>query len=802
MTVLFFRLPARPLSGHMRRSTLVLFTLALCLAGARPAGAQISGWANKQYKAELMADGTTLHLTGQVEVEGDKGTPNEGQKLAADDVVWNTQTGEFVAVGNVLLANPTSRLSAERIVFNTKTKRGTFYNASGISQLGTRGQQDITMFGSLEPDVYFYGEVIEKIGDDKYKITRGGFTTCVQPTPRWEVVSSTSTINLHDYAILNNAVMHVKDVPVFYLPWMYFPIQDDNRATGFLMPTYGNSTIQGQSLSNAFFWAIDRSQDLTLMHDWYFSRGQGYGSEYRYVASPSSNGEVRFYRLATEQSVVNGTTNPAREAYEIRGSLAQQLPYGLRARGSVNYFSDIQTQQLYNQNLYNATLSQRSITGSVTGAWAGVNLTGNFQRSENFFNSTSSIVNGYTPSLQASLSSRKIGNLPIYYSLNSEVAHVVYATRNADNNGLIVENDQSLGRVDITPSIRAPLTNLPFFSLTASMLYRYTYFSESLLPGTQTQVDESLVRRYAQMKAEILGPVFSRVFAPGTGGTRVKHIIEPNFTITRTTGIDNQSQVPTLGNPFDQLVGDNTTFSYGVTNRLMVRGGGSRGGATETMAPSSDQAQAPTAPAAPATGAAGSPREALTVGLVQSYYTDPRASQFDQAYQTSFGFRAASNFSPIAMTVRAAPTPLTSANVRMEYDYQASRVAGVSAQGGLNAPNSQFAVGWSWRRLTETVLDHTLNGSTTIKRANGRVGGTYSMDWDIERNTILQQRWIGFYSAQCCGFTIEYQTINYPTGLGFLVPQNRRFNFGFTLAGIGTFSNFMGAFGGNTGTLR
>ena len=120
----------------------------------------------------------------------------------------------------------------------------------------------------------------------------------------------------------------------------------------------------------------------------------------------------------------------------------------------------------------------------------------------------------------------------------------------------------------------------------------------------------------------------------------------------------------------------------------------------------------------------------------------------------------------------------------------------------LADPNSQFAVGWSWRRLTETVLDHTLNGSTTIKRANGRVGGTYSMDWDIERNTILQQRWIGFYSAQCCGFTIEYQTINYPTGLGFLVPQNRRFNFGFTLAGIGTFSNFMGAFGGNTGTLR
>ena len=39
-----------------------------------------------------------------------------------------------------------------------------------------------------------------------------------------------------------------------------------HRATGFLIPTYGSSDIRGQSLSNAFFWAISRSQDLTLLH--------------------------------------------------------------------------------------------------------------------------------------------------------------------------------------------------------------------------------------------------------------------------------------------------------------------------------------------------------------------------------------------------------------------------------------------------------------------------------------------------------------------------------------------------------
>lgn len=816
MTVLFFRLPASSSFEPMPRFTIVIATLALCVAGTRPAAAQITGWANKQYTLERL-DADTVRLVGQVEVEGERGSPNEGQKLAADEVLWNLRTGEFTASGNVLLANPTSRLSAERVVFNTRTQRGTFYTASGISQLGSRGQEDITMFGSLEPDVYFYGEIIEKIGEDKYRVTRGGFTTCVQPTPRWEVVSTKATINLNDYAILRNAVMRVKDVPVFYTPFLYLPIQDDNRATGFLMPTYGNSTIQGQSLSSAFFWAIDRSQDLTLLHDSYFSRGQGYGSEYRYVAGPASNGEVRFYRLSTDSSTLdNGNENPARRAYEIRGSLSHQLPYGLRARGRVDYFSDITTQQLYNQNPYQATLSQRLMNGSVSGAWGGVSLTGNYQRTEQFFSQTNSVVNGYTPSIQAALSSRRIAQLPLYFSVNGEAANVLYANRHdtgqtQPDGTTIVETDNSLGRIDFTPSIRSPLTNLPFLTLNTSLAYRFTHFTESLdlaQPG-RPQVPVGLTRNYAEMKAELIGPVFSKVFNPNNRiAARLKHIVEPNFAIQRTTTIDNQDAVPQLGNIYDNLVGGVTRISYGITNRIMVRG------ATQTSgigaAAAADPTQAPTAPAAtPARPGSSSPRELLTIGLIQSYYTDERASRLDQQYQSSYGFRE-SSFSPIALNARANITSVTSATMRMEYDQEERRIQGLSAQGAVNYPNTQVSIGWSRRRLYDDCptqagaicTDQTLNAATTLKFAGGRTGGTYAMDWDIARSTILQQRWIGFYSAQCCGFTIEYQSINYPSGLGFLVPQNRRFNFGFTLAGVGTFANFFGAFGGNTGGIR
>ena len=62
---------------------------------------------------------------------------------------------------------------------------------------------------------------------------------------------------------------------------------------------------------------------------------------------------------------------------------------------------------------------------------------------------------------------------------------------------------------------------------------------------------------------------------------------------------------------------------------------------------------------------------------------------------------------------------------------------------------------------------------------------------------FLQQRILAYYNAQCCGVVVEYQTFNFE-GLAARarVLQDRRFNISFTLAGIGTFSNFFGALGG------
>src|SRR4051794_37709820 len=173
----------------------------VALFAVREAAAQnIPGWNQKSFSGERI-DADRIRLMREVEVEGEPNTPNAGQKFFADDLQMNIKTGELIAVGNVVFLTPTARIAADSVVFNTHTRLGTFTNANGIAQLGDRGVRNQSMFGVLEPDVYFYGAEIEKVGLDKYRIKKGGFTTCVQPTPRWEIVSGNATLNLDDYVV-------------------------------------------------------------------------------------------------------------------------------------------------------------------------------------------------------------------------------------------------------------------------------------------------------------------------------------------------------------------------------------------------------------------------------------------------------------------------------------------------------------------------------------------------------------------------------------------------------------------------
>ena len=195
----------------------------------------------------------------------------------------------------------------------------------------------------------------------------------------------------------------------------------------------------------------------------------------------------------------------------------------------------------------------------------------------------------------------------------------------------------------------------------------------------------------------------------------------------------------------------------------------------------------------------------------QSYYTDAQAAQYDRQFRTSFNGTHNPNkpthYSPVSVIVRGAPTPEIGGSMRMEYDAQFKAVRTISAEGTFETGGwFQETAGWSQRRFIEELpgfndprrLDHYLNSYTTVRTRNNEVGGVYSFHYDILRERYLTQRVLVYYNAQCCGVSAEFQTFNFE-GLGARrapVPKDRRFNVTFTLAGLGTFANVFGAFGG------
>jgi LPS-assembly protein len=697
-------------------------------------------------------------------------------QLFADHMESFQNEGRVIATGNVLYVSGGNRINAERLEFNTKTRTGTFYAATGTAVL--RNQAEPGLFGTQEPDLLFRGDEIHKIGPKKYRLVRGNFTTCVQPTPRWEMQSRSITLNLDDYALLKNAIFRVKSVPVMYLPVFYYPIQEDDRATGFLIPTYGSTTARGQSISNAFFWAISRNQDATLYHDWFSKTGMGYGGEYRYVLGSGSSGNSRVSVLNEHETTfeqVGGTSSvyPGQRSYTIAGDMTQRLPFNLHARANVDYYSSIVSQQRYQQNIYDATRRTRRFGGNVAGNWGPYSLSATVDRNDYFEGTATYATTGSLPRVSFGRGERKIAGAPLYFGVNSE--YVTLARSTTSNN--VKTRDQGLSRVDVNPTLRIPFTRWPFLTFNSLVSWRGTYWTESLDRTVETvpQVPVGIGRRVFDVQTRITGPVFNRIWTTPDNGyaQKFKHVIEPTLSIQRTTAVDNFDRIVVLDGT-DYIVGG-TRLTYGVANRLFAK--------KETS------------------------REILSATVSQSYYTNQLAAQYDRNYQSNFNTSSApTHYSPVALQFRGAPTDQFQGEFRTEWDPTAHTLRTLAANGSFSSSGwLQTSAGWSQRRFipglpnfdNEAGATNYVNASTNVRSTGGRVGGSYTFNYDLKRDTFLQQSFTVYLNSQCCGVAIEYQNFNYGGSLSaYGLQQDKRFNLSFTLAGIGTFSNLFGAFGG------
>ena len=202
------------------------------------------------------------YFSGQVELT------RPAQVLLADELTMNNVTEQVKASGNVTFESDTSQLRTEFMTMNQKDQSAYFTTSSfTLSEQHVRGTaNEVIQFSSSL---------------SRYKKIQ--YTTCDPGNSNWHLTADQLDINQESgLGTAQHATVYIQDLPVLYLPYLQFPI-DDRRMSGILAPTIGSSTDSGDIISIDVYWNIAPNLDATITPIWYGKRGLQINTENRYL---------------------------------------------------------------------------------------------------------------------------------------------------------------------------------------------------------------------------------------------------------------------------------------------------------------------------------------------------------------------------------------------------------------------------------------------------------------------------------------------------------------------------------------
>jgi LPS-assembly protein len=119
------------------------------------------------------------------------------------------------------------------------------------------------------------------------RLKDGTYTTCEPGSNAWQLKGNNITLNpATGFGTATNVTLRVKDFPVLYTPYIYFPI-DDRRQSGFLPPSFGTSSDTGFMLVTPYYFNLAPNYDATLYPRYMAKRGMLMEGEFRYLTKSS-----------------------------------------------------------------------------------------------------------------------------------------------------------------------------------------------------------------------------------------------------------------------------------------------------------------------------------------------------------------------------------------------------------------------------------------------------------------------------------------------------------------------------------
>ncbi|WP_160062847.1 LPS assembly protein LptD [Psychromonas sp. L1A2] len=289
-------------------------------------------------------------LNGEIIYEGDVNAVQGEKSLDADKMVYNRNTSQANATGNARYVDGQVTLIANEINTNFKTDESSLIQTEfQFHGRGGRGSADR----------------IYDNGQGQYELKSSSYTACPPNDITWSLDASTLHIDQEaDMGTAYNAVLRIKDVPVFYFPYISYPLSD-KRKTGILFPTYEFSSVNGFTYNQPLYINIAPNQDATITPTYMQNRGLLVSTEYRYLFDVGS-GTLQFEYLNDDRIRKDDNGDDIGERYLVHFdhdvTFAEDWNFNVDYNkvSDEYYFNDITTEygsRSDNQLLQNANLS-------------------------------------------------------------------------------------------------------------------------------------------------------------------------------------------------------------------------------------------------------------------------------------------------------------------------------------------------------------------------------------------------------------------------------------------------------------
>lgn len=191
------------------------------------------------------------------------------ETIKAHIIRFNRITNTFTAVGHVRVRNAQGGLlRAHYLHMNRTTGHGVAKSVHFVLPgTGARGRAVMVILR----------------GRTKTALTNTRYTMCPEGTRVWYINAQTLHLNYaKDVGTATQAKVVFKGVPIFYWPYITFPIST-KRKSGFLSPRYGVVGDSGIALLVPYYWNLAPNYDLTTTPELLTRRGVLFRNFFRYL---------------------------------------------------------------------------------------------------------------------------------------------------------------------------------------------------------------------------------------------------------------------------------------------------------------------------------------------------------------------------------------------------------------------------------------------------------------------------------------------------------------------------------------